>query len=293
LFFAPEMQARALLLSLAPAAFGFEYDETMAVADIWLHQAMDCPGTKGSNLTQWDCGLACSKATLTDVKVIENAFAKTFAVVAKQDQGCVLAFRGTKNAINTILDLDATQTRPYGDCPECAVHAGFYKAWQSLAKPARAAVQELGCASLRITGHSLGGAMAAVAAFELADELELSGVYTYGQPRTGNEDFVAAFNTRLGNVPYFRVVDYRDPIPHTLPDNLGYHHQTPEVYYHATELGAYAVCEEARDKTCSYQWNIITTSMHGCLHCSYLGLNPCDCDQTEPQCREGSLISLV
>jgi predicted lipase len=229
---------------------------------------------------------------LKEVKVIEDTTMKTFGLVATQEQGCVLTFRGTKNARNTISDMDISATKPYSDCPDCALHTGFYKAWRSLAGPARAALQELGCEDLRISGHSLGASMAVIAAFELADSYKLSGVYTYGQPRTGNEQFVAAFSKRLATVPYFRVVNYRDPIPHLLPDNLGYCHQTPEVYYHATELGAYAVCGEAKDKACSYHWNIITTSAHGCLHCSYLGLNPCDCDNEEPRCHEGSLISL-
>merc|ERR1712151_1114241 len=91
---------------------------------------------------------------------------------------------------------------------------------------------------------SLGGAMAALAAFDLVDtNYRVSRVYTYGQPRIGNKDWVSGFNHRMMNVAYFRVVDYKDPIPHLPPSTwpLSFWHPGPQVFYHGTYQGAYSV----------------------------------------------------
>ena len=34
------------------------------------------------------------------------------------------------------------------------------------------------------------------------------------------------------------------------------------------------------------EWNLVQTLTHVCDHCSYLGMNPCTCGETEPQCNE-------
>ena len=68
-----------------------------------------------------------------------------------------------------------------------------------------------------VTGHSLGGAMAMLAALDLVhsgvvDAQSLS-LYTFGQPRTGNHAFAAMVDEMLpANV--WRVVAASDPVPH-------------------------------------------------------------------------------
>ena len=57
-----------------------------------------------------------------------------------------------------------------------------------------------------------------------------------------------------------------------------------QVYYRATELGQYHVCDDVKDLNCSYQWGLELA--HTCDHCSYLGTNPCECVVVEPQCQE-------
>ena len=106
-----------------------------------------------------------------------------------------------------------------------------------------------------ITGHSLGAAAAAIAAVDLAQDYEIRRVYTYGQPRTGNRAFSDVFAERLGDTPFFRVVDYKDLVPHLPPNNLlGYVSLMPEVYYNATALGHYTICNDGEDNNCSFQW---------------------------------------
>ena len=67
------------------------------------------------------------------------------------------------------------------------MHSGFYDCWRSLSAPM---VQELRAlrashplAQVYVTGHSLGAAIAMVAAYELQYEehIPVAGVYTFGQ----------------------------------------------------------------------------------------------------------------
>ncbi|KAJ7520616.1 hypothetical protein O6H91_19G013700 [Diphasiastrum complanatum] len=76
-------------------------------------------------------------------------------------------------------------------------------------------------AKIYITGHSLGGALACLYSAllyhskesELADKI--GGVYTFGQPRVGNDEFVNFYNEKLTQPVnrYFRVVYNDDLVP--------------------------------------------------------------------------------
>jgi hypothetical protein len=66
-----------------------------------------------------------------------------------------------------------------------------------------------------VTGHSLGGALAVLAASVLLSEgrQQIAAVYTYGQPRVGDPEFSAAFDAKLGALT-FRYVNDLDIVPH-------------------------------------------------------------------------------
>lgn len=280
----------SLVLFVSTAAVAVEYDESAAAADIWVNQAMDCSDSQSADLSTWDCGSSCDQVPLSDVHVLQDKVQQTYGIAARQGNECLLALRGTKNLDNVVADADILMRNPWGEeCPKCKVHDGFYGAWHSLQQQAHEALNAMNCSqtTLRVTGHSLGASMAALAAYELAQWYPISSVYTYGQPRTGNKQWVSAFSDRLAGVPFFRVTDYKDPIPHLILHNMffqGWEHQLPEVYYDSTKLGAYTVCSEERSQTCSSQWTVVTTKASGCFHCSYLGLNPCSCGVSQPEC---------
>lgn len=292
------MVLRAGVLSVvAIAATAIEYDESAAAADIWVNNALDCASSQ--DLSSWDCGLACTTVPLSDVHVLQDKLLGTYGIAAKNGDECLLALRGSKNLENEVSDVDILMSNPWGeDCPKCKVHDGFYGAWHSLGQQAHEALKAMNCSqtTLRVTGHSLGASMAAIAAYEMAQWYTISSVYTYGQPRTGNTHWVDAYSSRLAGVPFFRVTDYKDPIPHLILHNMffqGWEHQLPEVYYDSTKLGAYTVCNEERSKSCSSQWSVATVAPEGCYHCSYLGLNPCTCGRSEPECHTDSSSLLV
>ena len=75
-------------------------------------------------------------------------------------------------------------------------------------------------------GHSLGGALAIIAAERLLRErkIKASGVYTFGAPRVGSQAFAASYNARgLGDRSY-RLVHGLDIVPTLPPSALGFRH---------------------------------------------------------------------
>jgi len=273
-------------------ACSFAYDEQVAQKYIWLHQLTMIPKDELQNMR---CGLACEMLPeVSEVRVTKDAYPlDTKGLVLRYGtDDCAIVFRGSKSLVNYLLgDFDIRRVRPFSSCADCRIHRGFYKSWQSLESQTIDALKELQCekSPLRITGHSLGGSMAMLAAFQLSKNYTIKEIYTFGQPRVGNAAWVQAFQKRMVNVPYFRVTDYMDPVPHLPPSwLLGYRHAGPEVWYNATMLKHYTTCGDD-DVTCSGQFSLWRCLWHTCDHCSYLGMNPCVANDAEPECMQGDL----
>jgi len=139
----------------------------------------------------------------------------------------VLSFRGTDADDPTDLGDD------FAACPEewsagGKVHTGFAKAlleiWQG-ELGAEAAIKPLDGYSLLFTGHSLGAAMATLAA-SLRTPTSL---YTFGSPRVGDADFVAALEEK--QIDSHRYVDCCDIVTRVPPEKLfGYLHLGKPYY---------------------------------------------------------------
>jgi triacylglycerol lipase len=149
----------------------------------------------------------------------------TEAFAAATPEHAVLAFRGTEpeRIKDWMTDLDAT---PVGfrwlftKAEDVGfVHAGFahalYDAWSPIIYWLKAHGPETG-RTLWITGHSLGGALAAVAAsacaFDPGSRLDVNGIYTYGQPRFAIHDFAGHYDEQLRR-RHFRFVNRKDLVP--------------------------------------------------------------------------------
>jgi len=57
----------------------------------------------------------------------------------------------------------------------------------------------------------------------------------------------------------WRIVHYRDPVPHLPFDKMNFLHYSPEVWYDVEDNTHYVICEDIEDKNCSvsvkpYQW---------------------------------------
>ena len=139
-----------------------------------------------------------------------------------------VAFRGSASLRNWITDAEFHRTllTPVAGRSRPKVHRGFRTALNSVLDPLIDALG--GCPlpdasriarPLYLTGHSLGGALAVLAALELSRlGFPVARVYTFGQPRVGNRDFKALYETprpdgtHLGDRT-FRFVFQEDLVP--------------------------------------------------------------------------------
>ncbi|KAK9817845.1 hypothetical protein WJX72_003000 [[Myrmecia] bisecta] len=144
----------------------------------------------------------------------------------------VLCFRGTASFRNAVSDLQAWRTvhppKRGSWCTRPAVHAGFYRTWayNQLNQRVIEAVQKIACSKdmdrekLRcyVTGHSLGGALATLAAFDIQaacpciNKLNLS-CYTFGAPRTGNYAWAKEFEAAVPNM--WHIINDQDLVTRT------------------------------------------------------------------------------
>ena len=149
--------------------------------------------------------------------------------VWKLDDCTVIAFRGTSSLRDWITDAEFPLRPMTGS--NGRVHEGFLRAWDNiqtllLARVFPAGTDKATLKPMVITGHSLGGALAALCAYCLNDlGLPIHSVYTFGQPRTGDAKFATAYSAELGDRT-FRVVNENDIVPRTPGWLMGYrHHQ--------------------------------------------------------------------
>ena len=168
----------------------------------------------------------------------------TQGIVASNPHLIVIAFRGTEQRIDdwlTNLDFGKEQ-----DLLDGKVHSGFYKATidtidiieRSIGKmrALHATNGRRPAQSLWFTGHSLGGALAMLAVSRFIEEdYPVDGLYTFGQPRTGDRNFARNFNLEFQQRA-FRFVNNNDPVTRIPPRSWQYSH-TGSLRY-ITESGA-------------------------------------------------------
>jgi hypothetical protein len=79
------------------------------------------------------------------------------------------------------------------------------------------------------TGHSLGGALATLAAGVLRSQGLNVDLYTYGAPKVG-EQALADYITSTAHGQTYRVTHHDDPVPKLPPLLIGFRHSSPEYY---------------------------------------------------------------
>lgn len=132
-----------------------------------------------------------------------------------------VVFRGSQSVKDFIIDALAVPTPEFGlrrfcGGEEALVHLGFHEAWESVHEPVMAAVENFYKAEMRaqvvVTGHSLGAALATLAAAEIgrvAPALAISrlALVNFGSPRVGTPAFVHMAEDCIGAISRVVVED--------------------------------------------------------------------------------------
>lgn len=187
----------------------------------WLAQLAyetEDPGKIAEVLSAWDLALVGGILACGDRAGLPTAMTQGF--VAQGRGATIVAFAGTDPLLlaNWATNFDIALA-----ADGCA--RGFHDA----AAVARGAVLDRLALSdagnpLFVTGHSLGGALAAATAMALARQgRAVDAVYTFGMPRPGNAAFAAAYGDALGQRTY-RLVYGDDLVPTVAPSALGFRH---------------------------------------------------------------------
>ena len=149
-------------------------------------------------------------------------------LIEHEDYLC-MAFRGTDELSDWLDNINAFSTKElFGE-----FHRGFWNSvedvWRPINKKFRS-LQKKNKRPLFITGHSLGGAMATIAAAKLihVDKPFIS-VYTFGQPRALSRETAQVFNVECKS-RFFRFHNNNDIVTRVPARLMGYSHVGNYLY---------------------------------------------------------------
>ncbi|EOA81330.1 hypothetical protein ACJQWK_10556 [Exserohilum turcicum] len=143
----------------------------------------------------------------------------------------IVAFRGSRTPDNWITNFDFAMM-PTTLCPKCVAHSGFWRSWTDARRRVVSALKNSTAQypgyQIRVTGHSLGGAVATFAAAGLRTEGFDVAMYTFGAPRIGGPSVSDFISKQAGG--NYRITHWNDPVSRIPFLTMGYVHVTPEYY---------------------------------------------------------------
>ena len=151
----------------------------------------------------------------------------TQAVGYVRDGVACIAFRGTQEAMDWVMDGACLY---WGSPPR---HVGFQKGWANIRSAVLAWLESLQSQhitkTLSLTGHSLGGAVATIAAMELTQRgFDIQRVVIFGSPRVGSPEFAARYAAMGLQAKTRRFVHDQDGVS-VLPPPLWYAHVSKAI----------------------------------------------------------------
>lgn len=152
-----------------------------------------------------------------DIRFFNSRNTGTEGFIAGDEEKIIIAFRGTSEIKDWLTDAASIQKSWSSILNIGKVHSGFFDSLTSVWSLIMEHLQELQTKDQRIwiTGHSLGGALAALTYATLrlqSPKYELAGAYTFGQPRIGDKLMCQSFDADSKH-HFFRVVNNNDIVP--------------------------------------------------------------------------------
>lgn len=133
------------------------------------------------------------------------------------------------------------------DCENCTIHSGFLTSWQNtrctILPHVEEALEKYPDYKLVLVGHSLGGAVATIAALELQARGYGPHVTTFGEPRLGNRELNHYIDRRFNlnattpdDALFRRVTHVDDPVPLLPLEEWGYKMHAGEIFISKASL---------------------------------------------------------
>lgn len=138
---------------------------------------------------------------------IECVNTDTQAIIRRCSRFMFIAFRGTSNGKDVRQDLKRIQEENgHGD-----VHEGFLQCYLSIKQQLQAVLNSAKRKELKVifTGHSLGGAIAQLAAVD-----HKASCIAFGSPKVGDQDFVQALEALDDLILYENHLDFISELPY-------------------------------------------------------------------------------
>lgn len=180
---------------------------------------------------------------LKKIREDENTY-DTQAFVAYNKDKVIVAVRGSSSIqdwFNNIKVGKYTNESTSEYCKYAAMHGGFHLSARYLKGATISGDENITVATeisrlqkegrkVYFTGHSLGGAVANVLAFFASYESDIvvDGVYTFGEPRTGNDSYLSCHDAKL-RTKTFRFINNRDVVSRVPP--FGGYNQVGNLIY--------------------------------------------------------------
>jgi len=194
-------------------AIGHTLENAMTLADC-AHLAYFKPAYVEKQLKAWG---------YNSFTWIESLETDTQVFLAGKDGHLIVCFRGTSSGKDVLADLNFFKAAAFGGHGK--VHRGFQHALDSVWSSVQAAVDKVGAdKKLFICGHSLGAALAQLAAYRFVlGNYNVAHIYTFGSPRVANREFMEHYNELLADKTFLHI-NNKDIVTRIPLEFLGFHH---------------------------------------------------------------------
>jgi hypothetical protein len=161
------------------------------------------------------------------IKFLKDTVTNTRGFILADTGAIVVCMKGTNDLRSALVDAAFFQAGYFYKGALCKffefllffldkekIHAGFMGTYATVRHDVVSTVSDLLKAKKRevfVTGHSLGAALATLAAYDIASTCRVDAcLYTFGSPRVGNPLFAKNFNTKVKNA--YRVKNFDDVV---------------------------------------------------------------------------------
>jgi hypothetical protein len=188
--------------------------------------------------------------TVVDLSTVPQAYLPYPGDGSDDDEDARTLLDVGKEFVEGIAGRDVNDTEEPPKCDNCTVHMGFHASWVHTRPHVLPELEKTKAFfpsyQLALVGHSLGGAVAALAGLDLLARGYSPQITTFGEPRIGNAALAKYLDSRFklkGDLPendtdlqYRRITHVDDPVPLLPLSEWGYAMHAGEIFISKSSL---------------------------------------------------------